>query len=196
MIAIAHFGIAGPPPPDDDGCSSPFALVARDADALLESADDADSCEERDDADADAAETEDADESEDAVRIARVDEREDGAAVSVSMIDVSSYCHRDRTKGGLTYDAERALMRLAASQFGSTVDDDEKVRDRSIPVRVEPLRGTLLRPPLVVWRDPDHPSRVLHAQPRGCDLFRVPVVQIDVDVSRSLQWSTWLASSI
>lgn len=91
MIAIAHFGMAGPEELSEEGWSSPDALVVRDEEEEevreAEATDSEESREESEEAAAAAeeAERDERDETEDkdeAVRIAKDDDNEVGAAVS------------------------------------------------------------------------------------------------------------------
>lgn len=93
MIAMAHFGIAGPLEASEEGCSSPAAFVEREEgddevpvpeeEGLREF----DRTEESEDADAaEREEIDETDDSDEAVRRASVEDNEVGAAVSEKLL--------------------------------------------------------------------------------------------------------------
>lgn len=94
MIAMAHFGIAGPLEASEEGCSSPAAFVEREEEEEEvpvpdeeEGLREFDRTEESEDADAaEREEIEETDDSDDAVRRANVEDNEVGAAVSEKLL--------------------------------------------------------------------------------------------------------------
>lgn len=80
----------------------------------------------------------------------------------------------------LTNSDKSTLMLLPSRDRRIGVNDDKKIG----PSLVGPLVPTRLgRPPLVIRSDGNHAPRVVDAEERRCDGFRIGVVEVDVDGS-------------